>query len=168
MRSYISRRKQQGAITVFISIIMLVMLTVLVIGSYAISSTTMRSVGNLQVREEAIAAANLVIERQLSGNFTAAPIALVDEQVNVAADPNSPTDYYVNLLAPACVRATRVITTVASSVSLPGMTFGSGWDTVWELDATARNDATGAEARVVQGVRVLMTDAEKAARCPDV
>ena len=160
--------RERGAVTIFVTIIMLVLITVLVLGAFAISTSNMRAVGNVQVREEAIAAANLVIERRLSSNFTAAPTALTDEPVNVADDPNSPTDYLVDLQAPSCVRATQVITTSASSVSLPGMTFGSGWDTVWELDATASNEATGAQARVVQGVRVLLTDVEKAARCPDV
>lgn len=168
MFSNLEYGRQRGAVTIFVTIIMLVLMTVLVLGAYTLSTTNLHAVGNVQVRQEAIAAANLVIERRLSSSFTVTPTALTDEPINVAGDPNSPTDYLVDLQAPTCVRATQVITTSASSVSLPGMTFGSGWDTIWELDATARNDATGAQARVVQGVRVLLTDVEKAARCPDV
>jgi len=168
MLSNLENSRERGAVTIFVTMVMLFLITVLVLGAFAISTSNMRAVGNVQVREEAIAAANLVIERRLSSNFTAAPSALDDERISVAYDPNSPADYLVDLQAPICVRATPVITTVASSVSLPGMTFGSGWDTIWELDATARNEATGAQARVVQGVRVLLTNAERAARCPDV
>ncbi len=168
MHSGIISRRERGAVTVFVTIIMLVLMTVLVLGAFAISTTNIRAVGNVQMRGEAIAGANLVIERRLSSDFTAVPTALTDEPVDVVNDPNSPATYLVNLLAPTCVRATQVMTTSVSSVSLPGMTFGNGWDTVWELDATASNDATGARARVVQGVRVLLTDAQKATRCPDV
>lgn len=168
MRFDMNSNREQGAVTVFVTIIMLIMMTVMIIAAYAISSTNLRAVGNVQGRDEAIAAANLVIERRLSSNFTAAPSALDDEAVNVAKNLGSAGDYLVDLQIPTCVRATPVITNVASSVSLPGMTFGSGWNTLWELNATARNEATGAQARVVQGVRVLLTNKEKADRCPDV
>ena len=171
MLSNLENSRERGAVTIFVTMVMLFLITVLVLGAFAISTSNMRAVGNVQVREEAIAAANLVIERRLSSNFTAAPTALDDARISVAYDPNNPVDpadYLVDLQVPVCVRATPVITTVASSVSLPGMTFGSGWDTIWELDATARNEATGAQARVVQGVRVLLTNKERADRCPDV
>jgi hypothetical protein len=168
MHSKLGNSKERGAVTVFVTIVMLLLITVLVLGAFAISTSNMRAVGNVQVREEAIAAANLVIERRLSSDFTAAPTAVTDEVINIADDPNSPTDYLVDSQAPVCVRATEIITTSASSVSLPGMTFGSGWDTTWELGATARNEATGARARVVQGVRVQLTDTQKNNRCPDV
>jgi hypothetical protein len=171
MNSKVAGRGERGAVTIFVTIIMLLLLTVMILAAYAVSTTNLQMVGNVQVREQAIAAANYVIESRLSSNFTAAPTALDDERVSMVADPNnpiSPGDYLVDLLAPTCVRATRVIRTAASSVSLPGMTFGSGWDTIWELDATARNEASGAQARVVQGVRVQLTDAERADRCPDV
>ena len=168
MHSNLGNSKERGAITIFVTIVMLLLITVLVLGAFAISSSNMRAVGNVQVREEAVAAANLVIERHLSSDFTAAPTAVSDEVINIADDPNSPTDYLVDSQAPVCVRATQVITTSVSSVSLPGMSFGSGWDTVWELDSTARNEATGARAQVVQGVRVQLTDTQRNNRCPDV
>ena len=168
MYSNLKNNRERGAITVFVTIVMLLLITVLVLGAFAISSSNMRAVGNVQMREEAIAAANLVIERRLSSDFTAAPTAVLDEVINIADDPNSPTDYLVDSQAPVCVRATEVLVTSSSSVSLPGMTFGSGWDTVWELDSTARNVATGASARVVQGVRVQLTDTQRNSRCPDV
>jgi TRAP-type C4-dicarboxylate transport system permease small subunit len=161
-------RKERGAVTIFITVVMLIFLTVMVVAAFGMSSSNLQAVGNVQFRKEAIAAANYVIETRLSTNFTAAPTPLFDEPVHINNNPDAPTDYLVNLQTPTCVRATQIIVTVASSVSLPGMTFGSGWDTLWELDATATNPATGAQARVVQGVRVQLTNAERVARCPDV
>ena len=76
MHSNLGNSKERGAVTVFVTIVMLLLITVLVLGAFAISTSNMRAVGNVQVREEAIAAANLVIERRLSSDFTAAPTAI--------------------------------------------------------------------------------------------
>ena len=74
-------------------------------------------------------------------------------------------DYQVQLAVPICVSANPVAATSASSVTLPGMSVASGWNTVWELDATATQAVTGASVRVLHGVRVLLTNSEKQEVC---
>jgi hypothetical protein len=74
-------------------------------------------------------------------------------------------DYLVNLVEPLCVRATRANSAAASSVTLPGMTSTDAWNTVWELDATATETVSGASVRVRQGVRKLLSEAEKDLVC---
>ena len=169
MHSNLGNSKERGAVTVFVTIVMLLLITVLVLGAFAVqhfeyaAPWAMFRCGKRPLLPQTWLSSGASVRI-----LPAAPTAVTDEVINIADDPNSPTDYLVDSQAPVCVRATEVIVTSASSVSLPGMTFGSGWDTVWELDSTARNEATGGRARVVQGVRVQLTDTQKENRCPDV
>tara|TARA_R110002110_G_scaffold245617_1_gene461952 strand:- start:12179 stop:12697 length:519 start_codon:yes stop_codon:yes gene_type:complete len=160
--------RQQGAITIFITMVLLVLITLAVLAAFSMSTTNLRAVGNVQLRSEAQAAASYVIEQTLGSDFTVAPAAVVGIEVNMLNNPLSPARYLVDLAAPVCVRATVASTSSASSVTLPGLIVAGAWDTVWELDATATDPASGAQVRVVQGVRVLLSDANKNARCPDV
>ena len=57
MRDVTSVSSQRGVITIFISMLMLILITVLVVTAYSLSTTNLRAVGNVQVREEALAAA---------------------------------------------------------------------------------------------------------------
>lgn len=158
-------RSQRGAITIFICMIMLIFITLMVVTAFAISRVNLQAVGNVQVREQGIAAAQAVIEQVIASSFTDDPpaAALVDFPVDVNAD--GVTDYLVNLPEPTCVRATRANTSTASSVTLPGMSAIDAWNTIWELDATATDAATGTSVRVLQGVRKLLSEAEKTLVC---
>ena len=51
-----------------------------------------------------------------------------------------------------------------SSVTLPVMA-SSTWNTVWNLEATVTDPASGASVRVRSGVRVLLTESQKDAVC---
>lgn len=159
--------KQRGMITILVCLVMLVLMGLMVTTAFSVSTTNLRSVGNVQSRDEAIAAANLVIEQRLGTDFTAAPTGLTAEPVDINNDGVN-GDYLVDLAAPVCVRAEQASVSLSFSVTLPSMTASSAWNTIWEVAATATDPKTGAEATVVQGVRVLLSDAEKNARCPDV
>jgi hypothetical protein len=45
------------------------------------------------------------------------------------------------------------------------MSGGSTWNTDWDIDATVTDNATGAKVRVRQGIRVLLSDAQKTTVC---
>ena len=62
---------QRGVITIFISMMMLLLITVMVVTAYSLSTTNLRAVGNVQARDEAIASANYVIEQVVGSGFTA-------------------------------------------------------------------------------------------------
>jgi hypothetical protein len=101
----------------------------------------------------------------IDAEFTLNPPGFADEYA-VDINGDSVTDYRVQLLEPACVRAVQISNTLGFSEDLPGMTVASSWNTVWELDATATEATTGASVRVLHGVRVLLTNAQKLAVCP--
>lgn len=158
-----SIQRQRGVITIFISMIMLLLITVLVTAAYTLSTTNLRAVGNVQARDGAIAAANMLIEEKIGSEFWLLPV-VTENPVDLNQDGDF--EYTVVLQVPQCVRATPAASTTSSSVTLPGMSSTSSWNTVWELDTTTRDTLTGTEVRVMQGVRILLSNAFKNSYCP--
>ena len=155
--------KQRGVITIFISMVLLLLITVLVVAAYSLSTTNLRAVGNVQMREEAISAASVIIESRMDSNFYLLTASQPNQGVDI--DGDSVDEFLVDLALPICVRATKAASDSTSSVTLPGMSGTSYWNTVWELDATAREASTGVSVRVIQGVRLLMNDSDKTNYC---
>jgi type II secretory pathway component PulK len=160
-------RKQRGA-TLVVSLIMLTLITMLVTSAFTMSHTSLQSVGNMQTRDEAIAAANTAIEQVLSSPFTDEPDA---ESIDVDIDNDDSADYRVEFAAPTCVNAQQVAATniPPSSLSLGGGIFDNLADpyyqTVWDLDANVTHNASGTAVTVRQGVRVLLSQAEYESVC---
>jgi len=155
--------RQRGA-TLIIGLILLVLISLIVVNAFTLSSSNLKSVGNMQVREEAVAAANQAVEQVISSNFTS---SLVAQTVTVDINKDDTTDYTVAVAAPTCVRATQSAFAAPSDVELgPGMSSGSTWNTDWDIAATVTDAATGARVRVRQGVRVLLSQSQRAAACP--
>lgn len=161
---YSSKRKERGVITIFIAMIMLLLITLLITAAFSLSTTNLRAVGNVKARNEAIAAAQVVIEQIVAedmsiSNFVQARTNSVD------IDNDGTFDYTVDVPVPECVRSTQVSITNVSSVSLPGLTSPVAWNTVWEINAIASDPATGVSVSVIQAVRVLLDNIEKMQVC---
>jgi hypothetical protein len=159
---------QRGA-TLVVSLIMLVLISLLVTSAFTMSSTNLKSVGNMQNRNEAIAAGNKAIEQVLSSPFTDDPTA---ESIDVDIDNNGIRDYEVNFAAPTCLSASRLTSSFIppSSITLgPAFTVATSdfYETVWDLDATVIDpeNGSGASAHVRQGVRVLLSQVQYNAVC---
>ena len=155
--------RQRGAITLFLSLLMLLLITVLVTTAFTMSTTGLRSVGNMQARDEAIAAAQMVIETELGGPFYTTPTVLPGQTVDINND--GITDYSVDLGAPLCVRAAQAATAAVSSVTLPGLTTTSAWITTWEFEAVVTDPRSGAQVTVVQAVRAVLSQSQKDVSC---
>jgi len=162
MTSSASPSSQRGA-TLVVGLIMLVLITLLVTSAFTLSTSGLKSVGNMQARDEAIAAGNKAIEQVVSSPFTAAPAG---ETINVDLNNDGTTDYVVVLNTPTCVSASQIAGTSVppSSLSL-GSAFApstsSKYETIWDLDANVSDpNGSGAAVRVHQGVRVLLTQTQ--------
>jgi len=166
-----SSRRQQGAVLV-VGLILLALITVMVVSAFNLGSTNVQSVGNMQMRDEAIAAANRGIELVMSSAFTEAPSA---QTVDVDIDNDGVMDFQVEFAQPSCVSAERIGGTSAppSSVFL-GEAFtsatGDAYRTVWDLQADVSaydhgSVAYGTAVQVHQGVRVLLTEVQYEAVC---
>lgn len=167
MSSFSSKHAQRGA-TLAVGLIMLVLITVMVTSAFNLSSTNLMAVGNMQFRDEAIAAANKAIEQVLSSPFTNSPAG---QAIDVDINNDSTPDYEVVFATPTCISDSEIVVTGAapSSVSL-GSSFavaGSTFhQTIWDLSASVSDaDVSGASVQVRQGVRVLLTQAQYNAVC---
>jgi Tfp pilus assembly protein PilX len=160
-----SRTSQQGAALV-IGLIMLVLITLMLLTALRLGTTNFRSVSNMQYRNEAIAAAERAIQQVIDSDFTA---TTTTEQIGVDLDNDGIDDYLVNVAPPTCLRATQAFGADPSSLALPvTMTVASTWNTVWDIDATvnAAENVGAAAVRLRTGVRVLLSQAQRDARCP--
>jgi Tfp pilus assembly protein PilX len=159
------RRRETGA-ALIVGLIMLVLITLMLVTALNLGTTNFRAMTNMQFRSEAIAAANKAIEQVISTPFTAAPAA---ESINMDVDNDADVDYTVEIAVPQCVYAAPAFSALPSSLGLPPtMTVSTTWNTVWDLDASVSgaDNVGGAAVRVRSGVRVLLSDAEKAVVCP--
>jgi hypothetical protein len=161
-----SATRQRGA-SLVVGLIMLTVITVLVLSSYALTSAGNKAVGNMQFRNESLAAANAAIEQVITSPFTDDPTA---ESINVDLDGNDTVDYTVAFAEPECINVSKVPGSAAppSSLSL-GAAFAIAtaayYLTVWDLNGTVTEAATGASVQVHQGVRVRLTQAQYDAVC---
>lgn len=157
-----SLRAQRGA-TLIVGLIMLVLITLVVTAAFTLSTGNLRAVGNMQFRNEAIAAANVAIEQVLGSPFTDAPTS---EEIEVDINNDNTTDYFVVIATPECIRATVATPSAPSSLSLgAGMSTASHWNTIWDVVADVNDAVSGASVQIRQGVRVLLTQAQKDAVC---
>lgn len=155
--------RQRGA-TLIVALIMLAIITLVVIGGFTLSTSNLKAVGNMQMREEAVAAGNRAVEVVMGSAFTSAPTA---QDINVDINGDGTNDFTVAVGTPTCVRAIIASTAPPSAIGLSmGSSSGTTWYTDWDVEATVDDAVTGANVVVHQGVRVLLTDTEKVAVCP--
>jgi Tfp pilus assembly protein PilX len=161
----LSLARREGGATLIVGLILLALLTLIVINSFKLASSNLRATGNLQFRDEALAAAGNAIEQAIAAttNWSSPPPALTFQ---IDIDRDGTDDYTVALAAPVCIRAQKAFATAPSDVELePSIVAGSNWDTEWDYDATVTSATTGSVVRVHQGVRVLLSAQDKTASC---
>ncbi len=162
MKLIVSRHSQRG-ITLFVGMIMLVLITVMVTSAFMLSNSNLRAVGNMQAKDEAVAAANQAVEQYISSPFTDDPTKT--DSINVDINRDDKVDYVVTIDVPVCLRAAVDTNATKSSINLPNMSTVTSWNTLWEIQATVDNKTTGAKTVVKSGVRVLLTEEQKAKVC---
>ena len=146
----------QRGITLIIGLVMLVLITLMVTGAFKMSTSNLRSVGNMQYRNEALAAANVAIEQVISS------AAIFTNPVVRSIVVGS---YTVTVAKPACLYATD-ITENSSADSNPNIVinsgaFGSGagssyQNTYWDIAATVNDNMSGTLVTVHQGIKITL------------
>ncbi len=164
-----SRRRyaSQRGITLIVGLIFLVLITIMVTMAFTLNKGNLKSVGNMQARNESIAAANQAIESVLSAQLAAWGNSALPVGGTVLVDVNKDgtNDYSVVVGTPTCVKSTM------QGISGTGMhssvTLGASFDitnnyvTLWEMVATV-SDLRGSGASVVikQGVSATLTKSQ--------
>lgn len=151
-------RRQRGA-TLIVGLIMLVLITLVVSSAFMLSTTNLKAVGNMQHREEAIAAANAAIEGVISSD---------DIFFAPAAQTVAVGDYTVNVAAPECLYAADVAVATSNDAnpnvhSEDASGKGTGGvpgflDTYWDIAATVQDGVTGARVTTHQGVKITLPE----------
>lgn len=155
--------QSQRGVTLFVGLILLVLITLMVTTAFTLSNTNLKSVGNMQSRDEAVAAANMAIEQVMSSNFTN---LLAEENKYIDINNDGVTDYVVRVPVPVCVRASIDTSATLSSVSLgASMSTSYNWNTLWDIQAIVNDTKTGAKTTVHAGTRVLLTQVKKNLLC---
>lgn len=158
-RARVGSAAQSGA-TLIIGLVMLVLITLMVLSAFNMSSSNLKSVGNMQVHNEAIAAANAAIESVLS-------TSVVSTTTSVSIGGADGREYDVVIAVSPCLSVSPAGTGALSSLSLPvAMTSSSSWNVAQDMRATVTDSITGAVVSVHQGVLVLLSTIEKDAQCP--
>ena len=137
-----TRKNQQGSV-LFVSLILLVAMTMIAVASAKVGTTQLRIVGNVQAVRLVEASAQLGIEET---------IGLIDAFTNPTqniAVANLPAGINVAVSDRRCLGA-------APAPGFSAVMNIAPEDTMWEVDAAATDALTGATATVTQGVRVRM------------
>lgn len=177
---------QRGA-ALIIGMIMLLLITLTVTAAFNLSGSNLKAVGNLQTRNEAVAAGNRAIEEVASSLLVpgsdGTPSLVAPQPTVSMVDINNDgiTDYIVSVAAPVCVRATKAVDSGGGGVTGPsGITGGASssgsglsalpdqYNSVWDISTTvtdAASGTTGTTTAVRQGVRALLNKAQFEALC---
>jgi hypothetical protein len=159
-----STRASRGVVTLFVTVMMLLLITTMAAMAVKLSTTNLVAVGNVQTRAGAIAAAEKVIGAVLSEDPAAVSFHRPRrESVDVNRDGSS--DYSVEVSVPVCVRATPASSVAAYSVTLSDYVLEAQWDTLWEISAVVSDEQTGARVSIAHAWQYLMSGNEKAAVC---
>lgn len=162
-------RKQRGA-ALIVGLIMLLLLTLMVGSAFSLSGSNLKSVGNMQVRNEALAAANAAIEQKMSSNLTVLPTA---EEIDVDINGDGSVDYTVNIV-PSCISssvasyAARTVLSGEENKDYHGQgapELVAGYNVILDVRSEVVDEASGASVTVRAGVRVLLTEAQKNVVC---
>ena len=161
--------RQHGA-TLIISLIILVLMTLLAVTSFNLGKGSLQTVGNMQIRNTALTAAQETLEQIVSNtNFTNPLIAIIPASgvcpVNskcIDSNGDGKTDVTVTILAPICVQAAVIPNSqidtqgpnkdCANSITADGSSFCS--NTLWEVSVSAVDATTQAQYSITQGVAV--------------
>ena len=142
MKPAMTVKSQQGSV-LFISLILLVAMTMIAVASARISTTQLRLVGNVQSAQLTESMAQLGIEEVVG-------------RIDAFSDPTQaitlgglPAGISVTVSDRRCLNAVPASGFSAVMAMAPE-------DTLWEVDVQAADSLTGAEASVTQGVRVRM------------
>jgi Na+-transporting NADH:ubiquinone oxidoreductase subunit NqrC len=148
---------QRGA-TLIVAVIVLMLITMTVVSAFRVSKSNTQAVANTQFRDEALAAANLILEDVISlpnVETLVGPGGTVPTQY-VDINRDGVNDLVIAMDPPKCIREEPG--NAAEDKNLSGVE--SNVDNtaqlkvvVWEIRANVTDTATGVNVTVVQGFR---------------
>ena len=156
--------KERGAV-LLVGMIILVLISLFVLAAFRMSTTNLAAVGNMQFRAQALAAAELAIERKLGLPVTTNTFT----PENVDLDGNGSAEFSVSVVR-SCLRAWPIVATsppgTGSSTSL-GFTGGpKEFYVMLDYRAQVTDVTTGAVATIHEGFKKRVSQADCDITCP--
>lgn len=155
-----TRSNRANGSVLVLALILLAIVSVVILSAFQKASSNLRSVGNIQARSEAMAAANRAFEQVISGSFLSA----LNTSVSISVDINNDgtPDYTVTVAIPKCpMKVAKVAQDAPSGYENMGGGQSAGTYAVdWELIGTVADTSSGASVTVHEGVRVPMDEAD--------
>lgn len=187
-----SNRRRQRGMALVVGLILLALMTIMAITGFNIGRTSLDIVGNMQARQEVIAAANSTIQEAISTTrlFQSPDAIFLNPCDNVAntrcfdVNGDGVDDITVELTpAPTCIQSQTIpnaalnvndvnqagcATGVGQTYGIEGTSSGSSLcaNSVWEVVAVATDLITEAEVVVTQGAAVRVSTDEVGTHCP--
>jgi Tfp pilus assembly protein PilX len=188
----ISARRAQRGMALVVGLILLALMTVMAITGFNIGRTSLDIVGNMQARQEVIAAANSAIQEAISTTrLFQAPGAIFLEPCDNAAntrcyDTNGDGVDDISVVLdpqPVCIQSQTIpnaalnltdanqsgcATGVGQTFGVQGTQTGSSLcaNSVWEIVAVATDLVTEAEITITQGAAVRVSTDDVGTHCP--
>ena len=160
---------RQRGVTLIVGLIMLVLITLMVTTAFTLGTTNLKSVGNMQFRNESIAAANKAVE-QMVGTYFGPTMTTVPGTQTITFDINNDgtSDYSVLVPPPSCVEVKLVPSTASTPCdpTMPWTCTTSSYSTLWDIETQVTDAISGSSIRIHQGVRKELTQSQCDALCP--
>jgi hypothetical protein len=160
----IPNRNQRGVVLI-VGMILLVLISLFVIAAYRMSTTNLAAVGNMQFRAQALAAAELAIERKLGLPVTTSTFS--PESVDL--DGNGTPEFTVSV-SRSCLKASPIVATSppgsGSSTSLGFTTGPKQYLLMFDYIAQVTDSTTGANATIHQGFKSRVSQIDCDTVCP--
>jgi competence protein ComGC len=190
MKTFANRARQQAGATLIVTLIFLMIMSLLTVTVFNMTATNVKITGNAQVRNEALAAAQVGLAATISNiQFSTAPQLIAATPLPVDIDGDGKSDYTVTRNPqPRCNKVKTIKTSelnpgVPADLACMGSSAANNSGLESELAAAATGDslcsnsewnirasvvdpASRTEVAINQGVslRVLVTDAESACK----
>ena len=151
---------QRGSV-LLLSLFMLMVMTLLALSAIKMGTVNLRTINNMQMRGEAMAAAQHALDQVMSTNFTD-NIAGTGRTWTVAVDARK--TYNVTVGTPCIRQVTPIMNAVLDIGNTEDLKCYEGGGspvsacstTVWEITATVREGWFGANVGIVQGTGIRM------------
>jgi Tfp pilus assembly protein PilX len=148
----VSSRCGQHGVTLFVTLVMLLVITALALTVFRGSTTSLKVVGNMQAQQALERAMQSYIE-----SFIGTAAFFTDAAKNTGTWPAGKTSlaptnvngYTVTVYRPTCISATPIEGSSATFLFTPD-------DTAWNIRASGTDPATGARAEIHQQIRVRL------------
>lgn len=189
------RHQQRGA-TLIVALIFLVLLTLFAVTSFNLGKSSLQTVGNMQHRNEAMAAAQQTVEEAVSSTrlFQSSNAIILNGDPackggltnNKCIDVNGDGAYDISVTitpTPTCIQAAPLLNSqlnlsnandagcvvqASQGFGVAGANTGNSLcsDSLWEVTAVASDNLTQSQYTVTEGIGVRVSTDDVAASCP--